>query len=86
MARSTLVVFAMMFLGGCGGPIFTNLGNGVGVPPASIDDHATANGITGEEARARMLEDFEQQRIAEYAQEHGVSLEEAERQLKHAAR
>jgi hypothetical protein len=38
-------------ISGCGGPTFTDLGNGVGVPSESIESHAQASGISRDEAR-----------------------------------
>ena len=86
MSCLKIVFFAMILLAGCGGPTFTNLGNGVGVPPEVIEDYAAANEITREEARSRMRKHFDQQRIADYANEHDVTLEEAKKQLDHEVR
>lgn len=77
MSRLKLIFFAMILLGGCGGKTFINLGDGVGVPAAAIDDYAAENEITREEARNRLRKHFDQQRIADYANEHDVTLEEA---------
>lgn len=57
MIRLFLSCFAIVFICGCGGRYFTDLGNGVGVPTASIDDYAEANGISRDEATKRMLEE-----------------------------
>ncbi len=86
MSRSTLMSFAMIFLVGCGGPTFTNLGNGVGVPSEAIADYATANGLTHDVARARMRVESDQRRIVEHAKEYGISNEEAKEHLEHAGR
>lgn len=55
-----LAVFlvATIFVFGCARPDFTNLGNGVGVPPEGIDEYAKAHSISRAEARDRMLEEF----------------------------
>ena len=43
---------------GCGGPTFTDVGNGVGVPTGHIDKVADENNITRDEARERILNDI----------------------------
>jgi hypothetical protein len=55
MIRLFLIGFTIVICCGCGGPVFTNLGNGVGVPTGAIDDYAKANGISRDEAQYRML-------------------------------
>jgi hypothetical protein len=84
MSRLMLMSFAMILFVGCGGPTFTNLGNGVGVPSGAIADHAATNGLTHDEARSRMRAESDQQRIAEHAKKYGISNEEAKEQLEHA--
>jgi hypothetical protein len=56
IARLALLI-AVAFFMGCSGPMFTHLGNGVGVPSESIDNYAKANGISRDEARQKMLEE-----------------------------
>jgi hypothetical protein len=60
MIRSFLICFAVVFICGCSGRYFTNLGNGVGVPTGAIDEYAESNGISRDEARQRMLEESNQ--------------------------
>lgn len=86
MSHLKLICFAMIILAGCCGPTFTNLGNNVGVPTESIEDYAAAHGITRGEAIARMRAEADQRRIESHAEEHGISLEEAQKQLGHANR
>ena len=62
MIRLSLISFALLVICGCGGRYFTNLGNGVGVPTADIQDYAKANRISREEARKRMLEESNQKK------------------------
>ena len=70
---------------GCGGPTFTNLGNGVAVPFESIDKYASEHGVTHAEARAQLRIETDNRRINDHAAKHGISEEEAKRQLEHAA-
>lgn len=63
MIRLLLVGFTIVLCCGCGGPVFTNLGNGVGVPTGAIDDYANANGISRDAAQNRMLEESNQKRL-----------------------
>ena len=86
MFRLILVSFAMVVLGGCRGPTFIDLGNGVGVPSESIDNYASAKGITRAEARVRLRVESDQQRIADHAKKYEISHEEAKKQLEHAGR
>ncbi len=65
MAIRLAFLIAVTFFSGCSGPTFTNLGNGVGVPTESIDNYATANGISRDEARQRMLEESNRNRQQE---------------------
>ncbi len=83
MSRVVLITFVMIVFGGCGGPSFTNLGNGVAVPPETIGEYAELRGITRAEARARMREESDKQRISDHAKKYGVPLEEAKEQLEH---
>ena len=86
MSRLTLMFLAMILLVGCAGRTFTDLGNGVGVPSGSIADYAEAHGLTHAEARTRMRDESDQQRIGEHAEKYGVSEDEAKEQIEHAAR
>ena len=86
MSRLILMSFAMILFVGCGSRNFTNLGNGVAVPSGSIANYAEANGLTRDEALARMRDESEQRRIAEHADKYGVSNQEAKEQLEHASR
>ncbi|MCP4639554.1 MAG: hypothetical protein GY851_03940, partial [bacterium] len=45
--------------------VFTNLGNGVGVPSNSIDEYAEEHGITREQARVRMRQEIDARRDSE---------------------
>ncbi len=62
MIRSFLICFAVVFICGCSGRYFTNLGNGVGVPTGAIEEYAESNGISRDEARQRMLEESNQRK------------------------
>jgi len=57
MIRLFFICLASSFLCGCGGRYFTNLGNGVAVPTADIEDYAKASRISRDDARKRMLEE-----------------------------
>jgi len=70
---------------GCGGPTFTNLGNGVAVPLESIDKYASEHGVTRAEARAQLRIETDNRRTNDHAAKYGISDEEAKRQLEHAA-
>ena len=86
MFRVTLMSLAMIVCVGCGARTFNNLGNGVAVPSGVIADYAETHGITREEARARLRNETDQQRIAEHANKYGLSRKEAKEQLEYAAR
>lgn len=62
MNRLLLICVAIVFISGCGGATFTNLGNGVGVPTGAIDDYAEEYGISRDEAQKRMLAESNQKR------------------------
>jgi hypothetical protein len=81
--RVTLMSLVLLFFG-CTSPTFTDLGNGTAVPSTSIDEHAAENGLTRAQARAQMKQEYDQRRIAEYAEKYGISPEEAKAQLEHA--
>lgn len=84
MPRLSLISLALMIFAGCTGPAFANMGNGVGVPSASIDKYAAENGLTRDQARTQMRQDADQQRILEHAERYGITPEEGESQLDHA--
>ncbi len=84
MFRVLLIPLATLLLFGCTSRTFTDLGNGVGVPLSSIDEHAAENGLTRAQARAQMKQEFDQRRIAEHAERYGISPEEATIQLERA--
>ena len=86
MIRSYVCLFATLVLVGCGGRVFTNLGNDVAVPSETIDALTRERGITRAEARALLREESDKQRIAEHAETYGVSLDEAKEQLEHAGK
>jgi len=83
MKRYPVSVLFLVGVLGCGGHVFTNLGNGVGVPSESIAEYAARHGVTGAEARAQMRIESDRERIREHAEKYGLSLEEAQRQLQH---
>ncbi|MFC1758929.1 hypothetical protein ACFL2H_09190 [Planctomycetota bacterium] len=58
MSRILFICSVILCISGCGGPMFTNLGNGVGVPAESIDDYAEANEMPRSEAKKRMLAEW----------------------------
>jgi len=64
--------------------LFTNLGNGVGVPIESIREYATAQGITREEARIRMRAASDAERALEHAKKYGITIDDANRQLQYS--
>ena len=70
---------------GCGGPTFTNLGNGVAVPLESIDEYASEHGVTRAEARVQLRIATDNRKTNDHAAKYGISDEEAKRQLEHAA-
>ena len=47
---------------GCGGPTFTNLGNGVGVPVETIERYAAEHGVSRAEARTQLRIQSEKRR------------------------
>jgi hypothetical protein len=79
-----LVVALFAFAFGCNGPTFSNLGNGVGVPPESINAYAVEQDVAQAEARTRLRVDSDAQRIKEHAMKYGISEDEARRQLETA--
>ena len=79
-----LCVVLLGIVVGCGGPAFTNLGNGVGVPFESIDKYASEHGVTRAEARAQLRIESDNRRANDHAVKYGISNEEAKRQLEHA--
>ena len=52
---------------GCGGPTFTNLGNGVGVPVETIERYAAEHGVSRAEARTQLRIQSEKRRSKEQA-------------------
>jgi hypothetical protein len=68
----------------CGGPVFTNLGNGVAVPSETIDALSREKGISRAQARALLRERSEQRKIADHAEAYGISLNEAKEQIERA--
>lgn len=57
-----LLAIACGVVVGCGGPNFTNLGNGVAVPIESVDRYVIEHGVTRTEARARLRAELDQRR------------------------
>lgn len=82
MNRFYLILLAASV--GCGGPVFTNLGNGAAVPAESIEKYAEEHGVTRAAAREQIRAEVDELRVKEHAEKYGVSEEEARRQLKHA--
>ncbi len=76
MFRSIFVAVVAVSMSGCSGRTFTNLGNGAGVPSASINKYAAENGLTRDQARTQMRQDADQQRISEHAERCGITPEE----------
>ncbi len=61
--RSLFLVTSILAVSlGCGGPTFTNIGNGVGVPSDHIDKVADENNITRDEAKQRILDGINQRK------------------------
>ena len=69
---------------GCADRCFTDLGNGTGVPAATIQRHAAQNGVSPQQARLALRAQDDARRAREHAEKYGISLEEAERQIQHA--
>lgn len=78
-----VVLFGVVI--GCGGPTFTDLGNGVAVPLESIEKYASEHGVTRAEARAQLRIATDDRKTNDHAAKYGISDEEAKRQLEHAA-
>ena len=83
MFRLHVYLLAMLVLVGCGGRMFTDLGNGVAVPSETIDTISRENGITHAQARSLLRTKSERKRIAEHAEEYEISFDEAKKQLEH---
>ncbi len=79
-------VFLLVVVAGCARPTFTNLGNGVAVPVETIERYATEHGLTRAQARWELRTKSDDDRIKTQASKHGISPEEAKRQIEHAAR
>jgi len=62
MVRLMLICFMFALTCGCSGRYFTNLGKGVAIPTESIEEYVESNGISGDEARKRMLEESKQKK------------------------
>ena len=84
MKRSVVVCASLLV--GCGGPTFTNLGNGVGVPVETLNEYAQEHEVTRAEARVLLKAELDARRIQEHADTHGISEDETRRQLEHASR
>lgn len=82
----SITLLLLVVVSGCSGPTFTNLGNGVAVPSESIDRYANEHGITRAEARLKLREKSDDDRVKEHAAKHGISLEDAKQQIEDATR
>jgi hypothetical protein len=78
-------MFLLAIVAGCARPTFTNLGNGVAVPVESIKNYATEHGVSHAAAAAQLRIESDDRRIKEHAAKFGITVEEAERQIEHAA-
>ena len=83
-SRASFVLF--IFLLGCSGPTFTNVGvgRGVGVPTQTIERYARDHGISNAEAKARIRAEADASRIESHAKKYGLTNEQAKEQLRYA--
>lgn len=82
----SLIVSLLILTAGCSGPVFRNVGNGVGVSQRDIDRYAKKHGVTSAEAAHYMAMESQMRQIEDHAAKYGVTEEEARQQLNHAAR
>ena len=66
---------------GCSNRVFTNLGNGTGVPAGTIASYARQHGVSDAQARRMLRHELDVQRVEEHARKYGISWAEAERQI-----